>query len=290
MSAERLVTIVIPFFNQIGYLLQTLQSVANTPSPGFHVRVLLYDNGSEEKLDPALVNGLGLDWELFRSEVNLAVSKPWNQGIRLSLEQYRADAVCLLNSDVIVGEGWIEHCVKALDKGAYCSFPLAYTDGGLLPEDFYHRAKLAAAGKLEEAYANMRLRKKHQPDEDYYAVAHWIVPDVVPAAHPTDGFCGYCFFVSPQCIEKIGHIDDEMTLLYSDTDYRNRLIAAHHPPVCVHQCLTHHFGSRTLKPLLENPRQRATMAQDKHYFYRKWNTIYSRSWRNHCVGRNPNFQ
>jgi len=289
MAGERIVTIVIPFFNQLSYLLQTLRSVINTPSPGYRVKVVLFDNASEEKLDTRLLDGMGLDWTLFRNEVNLAVSKPWNAGIRIGCEIHDADAVCLLNSDVILGEGWIEHCVRALDEGAYCSFPLAYTDGGAIPVDFAERARLAAAGRLQEAYADLRLRKKHQPGEDYYAAAHWNLPKTLHAAHETDGFCGYCFFVSPECVEKIGYIDEEMTLLYSDTDYRNRLIDAGRPPVCVHRCLTHHFGSKTIRPLFDTARQKTTMAQDKHYFFRKWNTTYSRSWRNHCIGRNPHF-
>lgn len=101
-----------------------------------------------------------------------------------------AEAVCLLNSDVIVGEGWIEHCMRALDEGAYCSFPLAYTDGGALPDDFEARAELAAADRLEEAYADLRLENNHQPDEDYYATAYRNpARNLLTAAHPTDGFC-----------------------------------------------------------------------------------------------------
>jgi hypothetical protein len=78
-----------------------------------------------------------------------------------------------------------------------------------------------------------------------------------------------------------------MTLLYSDMAYRNRLIDAGHPPVCVHRCLLHHFGSRTILSLLETPGLKTTMASEKEYFYRKWNTAYCRSWRNHCIGINP---
>jgi GT2 family glycosyltransferase len=287
MAGERIVTIVVPFFNQISYLVQALRSVVSAPSRGFRVKVVLFDNASEEQLHTSLLDEMGLDWTLFRNQVNLAVSKPWNTGIRLALEVHGAEAVCLLNSDVIVGEGWIEHCMRALDEGAYCSFPLAYTDGGALPGDFDARAKLAAADRLEEAYANLRLENNHQPVEDCYSIAYRNPPtNLLPPAHPTDGFCGYCFFVSRECIEKIGYFDEAMMLLYSDVDYRNRLIDAGHPPVCVHRCLLHHFGSRTILPLLEAPGPKTTMASDKEYFYRKWNTAYSRSWRNHCIGIN----
>jgi hypothetical protein len=103
--------------------------------PGFRIKVVLFDKASEEELDTSLLDQMGLDWTLFRNQVSLAVSKPWNTGIRLGLEVHGPEAECLLNSDVIVGEGWIEPCMRALDEGAYCSFPLASTDRGALPDD-----------------------------------------------------------------------------------------------------------------------------------------------------------
>ena len=115
MAGERIVTIVIPFFNQICYLMHTLRSIASAPR-GFRVKVVLFDHPSEEELDTSLLDEMGLDWTLFRNQVNLAVSKPWNTGIRLGLEVHGAEAICLLNSDVILGEGWIEHCMRALDE------------------------------------------------------------------------------------------------------------------------------------------------------------------------------
>jgi GT2 family glycosyltransferase len=283
---ERVVTIVIPYFNQIDYLLQTLRAVAENPSAGFRSKIILFDNASDEQLDTRILDALGLDWQLFRNETNQSVSKPWNHGIRLGFEDHSADAVCLLNSDVIVGEGWIEHCVAALDEGAYCTFPVAYTDGGPLPKDFGQRAKLASAGRLAAAFDNLPVRRQHRPGENYYGEGNWFIPEVVHTKHETDGFCGYCFFVSRECIEAIGYIDEQMTLCYSDTDYRNRLITAGRPPVCVHRCFTHHYGSRTIRPLLDTPRQVTTIENDKLYFEQKWDSEYDRLWRNHCVGRN----
>jgi GT2 family glycosyltransferase len=283
---ERLVTIVVPYFNQVAYLADTLRGVALHGSQGFHVRVLLFDNASEEELNTSLLDDVGLDWKLFRSDTNRAVSVPWNEGIRLAFEEYESDAACLLNSDVIVGPGWVEHCVHALDEGAYCAFPFAYTDGGPLPKDFARRSLLAHEGRIEEAFRDLPVRRQHRPGENYYGEGHWTVPSVLHAKHPTDGFCGYCFFLSRRCVEEVGLMDEEMVLCYSDTDYRNRLIAAGEPPICVHRCFAHHFGSRTIRPLLNTERQIATIARDKTSFERKWGDEYNRLWRNHCVGRN----
>jgi hypothetical protein len=63
--------------------MHTLRSIASAPSRGFRVKVVLFDNASEEELDTSLLDEMGLDWTLFRNQVNLAVSKPWNAGIRL---------------------------------------------------------------------------------------------------------------------------------------------------------------------------------------------------------------
>jgi hypothetical protein len=163
---------------------------------------VLFDNASEEQLHTSLLDEMGPIGHSFATK---SIWRFPNPGIRAFVLRRRCMGqrpyACELR--VIVGEAWIEHCMRALDEGAYCSFTLAYTDGGALPGDFDPRAKLAAADRLEEAYADLRLENNHPPDEEYYSIAYRNPPtNLLPPAHPTDGFCGYCFFVSRECIEE----------------------------------------------------------------------------------------
>jgi len=286
----RNVTIVIPFRNQVSYLLATLQSVTSTQTAAFNAHVILIDNASDERLDTGLLDAMGLRYTLIRNRRNRAVSQPWNLGIRLGLTEHRAAAVCLLNSDVVLGEGWMEHCVRALDQGAYCSFPFCYTEGGAVPKDFHKRARQASRKRFEDAYFNVLLRRQHAPGEDYYADPHFDLTCDPVDMHESEGFNGYCFWLSRQCIEDLGYIDERMAICYSDTDYRNRLTTSGHAPVCVHSCLSHHFMSRTLHPVMRTYRGRRRVARDKEYFQKKWRSPYERAWRIHCIGESGRVQ
>ena len=288
IDARRSVTIVIPYRDQVRYLKRCLKSLAAVAEPGFRVRVVLIDNASRRPVGRDFLDSLDrLEFTVIRNSKNEAVSGPWNAGIRMGFEQHGSDAVCLLNSDVIVGNGLISRCVEALDDGAWCAMPFCYTENNILPLDFYERAGLAAAGDLKAAFHQVQRRKQHARGDNYFKDGRFEPITSFEGTHETDGFCGFCFWVSQECIEKIGYIDENMTLLCSDVDYRNRLIAAGHPPVCVHRSIAHHFGSRTLGPLLDTPRQEAIMKQDRVYFRSKWTAQYDQDFRCHCIGRDP---
>ena len=281
--APRNVTIVIPFRDQLKYLRRTLASITAAHEPGFKPHLVLIDNASIGTLNPSVLEATGCTWTLIRNDKNRAVSEPWNLGIRLGFEMHNADAVCLLNSDVLVGKGWMSRCVQALDRGAYCSFPFCYTEGDGVPADFARRARLAANGKLAAAIGDLPRKQQHGEGEPYFIDDTFNSASDLVEMHETDGFSGFCFWVSKECVSRIGYIDQNMSLVYSDTDYRNRLLAARHPPVCVHTCFTHHFGSKTLYAALHTPAQRRIILQDRRYFHRKWTSDYDQKFRIHCI-------
>jgi len=250
---------------------------------GFKVHLILIDNASTATLNPAILDATGCPWTLIRNQKNYAVSKPWNLGIRLGFEIHNADAVCLLNSDVLVGKRWISRCVQALDRGAYCSFPFCYTEGDGVPADFEKRARLASSGKLTAAIGDLPRKQQHGAGQPYIIEDKFDSPADLVEMHETDGFSGFCFWISRECVERIGFFDESMSLVYSDTDYRNRLIAAGHLPVCVHTCFSHHFGSKTLYAALHTRAQRTMILRDREYFHRKWRTVYYRKFRIHCI-------
>jgi O-antigen biosynthesis protein len=278
---NRRLAIVIPFHDQIPYLKRCLSALAANREPGFDLHIILIDNASREPLADEWIGRLGFEFTLLRNELNLAVSAAWNTGIRRALQDHGAEAICLLNSDVIAGPGWISQCVRALDAGAYCAFPFCYTEERLLPRDFGKRARLASSGRLSDAFHGLFRRRQHRAGEEYFLDGRFDQGVHLIDMHETDAFCGFCFWLSRECIERIGYIDEEMRVIYSDTDYRNRLIAARRRPVCVHTCLVHHFGSRTLRPMM--PELRDIITQDRAFFHRKWRNPYDRAFRIHCI-------
>jgi GT2 family glycosyltransferase len=278
---SRPIAVVIPFRDQIPYLKRCLGALAASRDPAFDLHVILIDNASRDPLAPEWVARLGLDFTVIRNPRNEAVSVAWNAGIRRALEDYGAEAVCLLNSDVVAGAGWIAQCMRALDAGAYCAFPFCYTEEQLIPPDFGERALLASAGRLSDAFHGLFRRRQHRPGEEYFSDGRFDQDVPLVDMHETDAFCGYCFWLSRECIEHIGYIDEQMRIIYSDTDYRNRLIAANRRPVCVHTCMIHHFGSRTLRPMMTELRDAIT--KDRAFFHSKWRDPYERAFRIHCI-------
>jgi len=275
---RRKVAIIIPYHNQVAYLEKCLRSLAEMNSPAFDVKVILIDNASAEQLNTGLLDSLGLNYLRIRNERNEGVTAPWNTGIKIGLEEHNAEAACLLNNDVVVGPKWMEHCIGALDEGAYCAIPFVYSEQDM-PEDFKLRSQLAASERLAEAYQGMKIREQGDSFRKY------VLPARQVESHETDGFWGFCFWLSKRCIEEIGYFDEAMAIICSDTDYRNRLIRAGHAPVCVHTCMIHHFANKTILAVMEATRYKKVLAQDHQYFEQKWGDEYDRAWRNGCCGR-----
>lgn len=84
------------------------------------VRVVLIDNASDdlerEKIRSAFehhVQEASLPWEYIQQDRNLGFSGGNNVGIRLLLDDLDISHICLLNSDVIVTDYWLDHLVDA---------------------------------------------------------------------------------------------------------------------------------------------------------------------------------
>ena len=111
--------IVIVSYNASAAVRTTLASLrhARNETP---VRVLVIDNASvdmeREKIRSAFerhVKEASLPWEYMQQERNLGFAGGNNLGIRRLLEDPEISNICLLNSDVIVTDHWLDHLVAA---------------------------------------------------------------------------------------------------------------------------------------------------------------------------------
>lgn len=236
------IRIVIPVLNQISYLTQCLTSIRETaPQKNHHTFVHVIDNGSTDAVIDAMHNldddTKPLLWRLTRNENNLGVTVPWNQGLRLAMDQ-GADVICISNSDVIYGPEVIEHCAQVAAKFGAC-FPLSI-QGGPLPLDFMSRA----------------LKASEQ--------------NPLSSLVDTGGFAGWNFWLSRETVEKIGDFDEQFTLWYQDTDYHWRLRTSKIIPFEVRSCLIHHFESVTIKAQPGQFEMNGWRRQDEINWKRKW--------------------
>lgn len=233
------INLVIPVHNQMCYLKECLESIAKTytPSDMIHLFVHIINNGSTEKMINVgeIFNPKGIQFTVEEYGKNVGVTIPWNNGFKLAMDS-NADVLCICNSDVVFGPEVIERCaIVALTQGV--AFPHSI-QGGPKPRDFDERA--IAATKLDKIY------------------------------QVTQGFAGWCFFLSRQCMERVGQFDEQFTLWYQDTDYNIRVRHAGYNPVDVVNVLLHHYESRTIVSMPNGFNCFNWRKQDEINFHNKW--------------------
>ncbi len=105
--------IIIPIWNQAVFTRDCIDSIRKNTRLDY--RLILVDNGSDEATRRYLeeVTSSGASGViLLRNESNLGFVKAVNQGIAVST----APALCILNNDTLVTEGWLEEMLAILDS------------------------------------------------------------------------------------------------------------------------------------------------------------------------------
>jgi len=97
------VSIIIPTFNGLQYLKQTMDSVQKHTKWPFEV--IIIDNASEDGTQEYLLHQADytMDGQYLRNEKNMGFAASNNQGVQVA----KGNFLCFLNNDTIVTEGWL---------------------------------------------------------------------------------------------------------------------------------------------------------------------------------------
>ena len=108
---KNLVSVIIPFYNRIDYVLESIKSVLNQTYQNFEI--ILIDDGSQEDISPIkdLINTTKNHVVLIRQK-NMGVSTARNAGIKIANGEY----IALLDSDDLFLPQKIERQVKVMEK------------------------------------------------------------------------------------------------------------------------------------------------------------------------------
>ena len=231
------VNLVIPVLNQMKCLQECLESIAKNLTDSVHLFVHIIDNASTEKMIDvgAILKPKKIDYTIERNEINLGVCIPCNNGFKLALDS-NADVFCVSNSDVVYGPMVIERCAEEAIKNGL-SWPRSIR-GGPKPIDFDVRAENARTSECKST--------------------------------PSNGFIGWCFFLSREFMEKVGPFDEQFKLWYGEADYNYRLIQAGYKPVEVVDVLIHHYESKTMATMTGGFHHNGWIDQDAKNFQKKW--------------------
>lgn len=124
------VDIIIPVHNRADCFLALIQTLRETTS---HYRLILVDDASQEETASAL-RQIASEYPhsiLIRSQRQ----RWWTRAVNLGLRMARTDRVVLLNSDCVLGAGWLEELYAVWDEAASQGLQVAVVGSVLSGEE-----------------------------------------------------------------------------------------------------------------------------------------------------------
>ncbi len=225
-------------YNAADAAIVTLRSVSKAKNDAAY-RLVIIDNASSQEAreeirafvesSPAFTSG---QWVYIQNEQNLGFSGGNNVGIRMLLEDPAISQLCLLNSDVIVTDGWID---RQLEHGyPVISAVTNRADSEQWVPDL-HDLRLddvsASARAFEHAYSQV----SEQAMQRYKAFVGGVQECDVTF---------FCVFIRRDVLEDVGLLDETFFPGgFEDDDYCLRLREKGYRIALARDVYIHHFGS-----------------------------------------------
>ena len=199
---------------------------------GTRPRILVVDNGSTDDSVPA-IRAAFPDVEILETGANLGYAGGNNAGIRQALAA-GAEAVCILNNDVIVETDFLAPLWAALQEqpGVGITTPLV----GEQADD----GRVWALGLAVE-WRTGQVRRQHAGEP----AAPWRVH----APFEVEIASGTAMLVKREVFERVGLLDESYFLYYEETDWCLRVRQAGYRVVAVPSSVVWHKVSATLGTL-----------------------------------------
>ena len=229
------VSLVIALYNQVDYTRRCIDSIVRCTQIPYEL--ILVDNGSRDGTTELLKT---VHATVITNEKNLGCAKAWNQGIRAS----HGEVVGILNNDIVVTPGWVEHLIAFMESGSY---------GIVCPS--------AREGPLSydlDAYASTFTR-------------------VCRAAVRRDLYAP-CMLIDRSVFDRIGLFDEGFSYGgCEDTDFRWRTEAAGFAMAMTGSVLIHHFSMVTQKAVKKSETDQY-WNQNMAHFQKKWGRTIRGNW------------
>ncbi len=247
------VTIVILAFDAPSQLLERAVTAVladiDTDSSGRRLELVVVDNGSSANERLAEIRtgagtGVMAPVEVVETGSNRGYAGGMNVGIRLGLER-GADAVALLNDDVVVGSGWLDPLIQemeqAADIGSVQPTLLHSTDGR---EESDRAQTVNSAGVVIDPFGagTDRLRD----------IA---VDGLSTEASDIEAFTGGAVLIHRDLFDDIGVFDERFFLYYEDVELARRAARAGWRHRHVPASTVRHVGSATTVRLGDDRRR-----------------------------------
>lgn len=253
-------------YNSTEYLDLTLESVFNSKNETDYV-IGIIDNGSnlnEKKKCKNVVekytkiNGRNILY--IDSDKNLGFSGGNNELIKRLLEDESITHICLLNSDVIVPNGWLDTLLK-YNKDVIGPVTNAAGNEQTIQADYSNTTK-SEIFDLVNGFSEKRINTY----KDYSV--------------KTDLVTFFATIIARKVIDDVGFLDERFYPgSYEDDDYCMRILEKGYEIFIARDCYVHHYGSGSFSKIEMNDRKSIGNINRKRY-EEKWNCKWEdRTWK-----------
>lgn len=208
-------------FNGQSDTMECLSSLNEVVIDNFLLKVLVIDNGSEEKFNINRDKTKKIDVEVVASNENLGFSGGHNLGIRYALKE-GADYIIILNNDVFVDKHLIVELLNSSEEKTVgiISPKIYFAKGYEFHKERYTKNELGnviwfAGGKI---------------DWENVIASHTGVDEVDQGQYEKNKkiqfATGCCMMIKKDVFEKIGMFDEKYFLYFEDSDFSIRAVTA----------------------------------------------------------------
>lgn len=192
-------SIVIVNFNTSKLTRECIDSIKKFPPEGKY-EIIVVDNGSEEKLE--IKEGPQL--KIIKNDQNFGFAKANNQGIEIAVGKY----ILLLNSDTKVKKDSLQKLINFAENNydAGAVVPKLLNSDGTIQASVFRFPTLWRT-ILQYWFGFTGILDKYAPN------GFAVVEEAVMAA----------YLITPQCLKKVGRLDEKYFFYFEDFDYARRI-------------------------------------------------------------------
>ncbi|KPV42446.1 glycosyltransferase family 2 protein [Alicyclobacillus ferrooxydans] len=239
------ISVVIPSFNGLRYLVDCLRSLREQDPP--FLEIIVVDNASSDGTQQYLCGQRDVI-PLF-NDTNEGFGRAVNRGIRMASGQY----ILLLNQDAVIEKNFAAHAMKAIqlfpDAGAISALLLQGDNPDLID----------GAGDC--------LTLSFHPVKYGYGLP--AVNFSLDSRHVTSGCAAACLY-RRDALEQLGGFDEAIFAYLEDVDLGLRLVRAGYETILYPQMLGYHLGSTSTGSRLN---EQTLYWSAKHQVYIYWKNL-----------------
>ena len=235
-------SIVIPTYNQLGFLRSCIDSIVRHTSVPYEIIVV--DNASTDGTE-AFANKLAGKIRYRRLDANRGFAGAVNTGLMMA----RGTTIVVLNNDTLVTENWLSNMLACLNSDERIGMVGPVTN--MISFD----KQRVAAPYLHIRDLGKFAARHNQPDP-----SRWM---------PAERLIGFCLLFRRKLLEDIGYFDEGYEIgNFEDDDYSIRVRLLGRQLMIARDTFIHHFGSVSIRSLGDQIAQ--INRHNETYYSEKW--------------------